>query len=319
MMNRKIVIVLGLCICIIWSVYAVTISVQNESDTDVSDRGQDICAGQDESVTDADYNIQDLATVPQCIWGTWVMTAELHGQSGWGECRNVPQGMTVEFSPTGFSFQNEYKEVSGYSCSLIAIADINEYYRETGKFCELGMEGDYYLMFSPDWDDWKEEIGHGWEYILISGTELVIPEARNGMYRMKKIEEYDEPNDKSDHIRISPYRSMCYGIWEITEQLGESCQDVKIGDELDMREDKGYVVSCRIVDRSEECVEWAAEWIGLSDGNKYLIICYFSEEYFGDYMVIKDGMTAVIVKEGCMYQIKRISDPEKDCIYYELG
>ena len=68
MMNRKIVIVLGLCICIIWSVYAVTISVQNESDTDVSDRGQDICAGQDESVTDADYNIQDLATVPQCIW-----------------------------------------------------------------------------------------------------------------------------------------------------------------------------------------------------------------------------------------------------------
>ena len=63
MMNRKIVIVLGLCICIIWSVYAVTISVQNESDTDVSDRGQDICAGQDESVTDADYNIQDLGNM----------------------------------------------------------------------------------------------------------------------------------------------------------------------------------------------------------------------------------------------------------------
>lgn len=321
MKNKRIITVLVLCICTIWSIYAVTILVQNGSDTDVPDRGRDICAGQDgdESADDDDYSMQDLATVPQCIWGTWVVTAELHGQSGWDECRNVPQGMTVKFSPTGFSFQDEYKEVSGYSCSLIAIADTHEYYREVGQFRELGMEGDYYVKFYPEWDDWKEKIGYGWEYILISGTELVIPEARSGMYRMEKIEEYDGSNDKSGHIRISPYRSMCYGTWEITEQLGESCQTVKIGDELNMQEDKGYVVLCRIVDRKEECVERAAEWIGLSDENKYLIICYFSEEYFWDYMVIKDGMTAVIVKEGCMYQIKRISDPEKDCIYYELG
>ncbi len=320
MKNKKIGIVLVLlCICIIWSVYAVTISVQNRSDTDVSDREQDICSGQDESATDADCSIQDLATVPQCIWGTWVVTAELHGQFGWGECCNVPQGITIEFSPTGFSFQGEYKEVAGYSCSIIAIADTNEYYRETGKFGELGMEGDYYLLFSLNWDDWKEEIGYGWEYILISGTEMVIPEARSGMYRMEKIGEYDGPNDKTDHIRMSPYRSMCYGIWEITEQLGESCQSVKIGDELDMREDTGYIVSCRIVDRSEERVDRAAEWLGLGDGNKYMVICYFKEDYFWDYMIMKDGMTAVLVKGEYMYQIIRISDPEEDCIYDEIG
>lgn len=319
MKNKKIITVLVLCICTIWSVYVVTISVQNGSDTDVSDRGRDICIEQDESANDDDYSMQDLATVPQCIWGTWVVTAELHGQYGWGECRNVPQGMTVKFTPTGYTFQNEYKEVSGYSGSLIAIADRDGYYREAGRFRELGMEGDYYFMFYPEWDDWKEGIGYGWEYILISGTELIIPEARNGMYKMEKIEGYAEPDDKADHIRINPYHSMCYGTWEITERLGESCQDVKIGDKLDIQEDKGCVVSCRIMDRKEECVGKVAEWIGLRDGNKYLVSCSFSEDYFWDYMIMKDGMAAVLVKGGCIYQIKRISDPEKDCIYYELG
>lgn len=113
-MNKKIITVLVLCICVIWSLYAVTISVQNGSDTNGSDTGRDICAGQDESAIDDDYSMQDLVAVPQCIWGTWVVTAELHGQYGWGECHKVPQGMTVKFSPTGFTFQNKYKEVSGY-------------------------------------------------------------------------------------------------------------------------------------------------------------------------------------------------------------
>lgn len=48
-----------------------------------------------------------------------------------------------------------------------------------------------------------------------------------------------------------------------------------------MQEDKGYVVLCRIVDRKEECVEKAAKRIRLGERNKYLIRCYFSEDYLG--------------------------------------
>ena len=291
--------------------------LNNGFDINIYDRKTDISDEQYEAAQDIDY-IQDLEVVPQCFWGTWVMTEELHGQNGWGECRNVPKGLTVKFTPAGFSFQNDYKEVLRYSCSLIAIADINEYYREAGQFHELGMEGDYYLIFSPEWDDWKDEIGWGWEYILISETELIIPEARNGMYKMEKVEGYTVTEEEADNLRISPYRSMCYGTWEVTEQLGELCEYVSIGDKLDMQKDKGYFVSCRILNRREECVEKAAEWIGLGDGNNYLVCCYFSEDYFWDYMIIKDGMTAVLVKGECLYQVKRISDSEKDCIYYEL-
>ena len=39
----------------------------------------------------------------------------------------------------------------------------------------------------------------------------------------------------------------------------------------------------------------------------------------GEYMIIKDGMTAVLVKGEYIYHVKRVSDPEKDCIYEEFG
>ena len=139
---------------------------------------------------DTNLNIQDLDMIPQCFWGTWVMTEELHGKDGWVECRNEFQGLSVKFTPTGFTFQNDYSEVSGYSCSFIAIADIDGYYREAGQFQELGLVGDYYLKFYPEWDNHEDEIGWLWEYILVSETELIIPEARNGMYKMKKVAEY---------------------------------------------------------------------------------------------------------------------------------
>lgn len=58
-----------------------------------------------------------------------------------------------------------------------------------------------------------------------------------------------------------------------------------------MQEDKGYVVLCRIVDRKEECVEKVAERIRLGERNKYLIRCYFSEDYLGDYVVCLSSST----------------------------
>ena len=44
--------------------------------------------------------------LPQCFWGTWVMTEQWHGEYGWDEyCREL-RGLPLKFTPTGFSFQD---------------------------------------------------------------------------------------------------------------------------------------------------------------------------------------------------------------------
>ncbi len=86
MKNKKIGIVLVLCICIIWSLYAVTIPIQSGFDITVFDGSTDINDGQDEYANDINYTIQDFNRISQCFWGTWMMTEELHGQDGWKEC-----------------------------------------------------------------------------------------------------------------------------------------------------------------------------------------------------------------------------------------
>jgi len=304
MKNRKTtVIVIIILICVLLEQFTVKIIMQDRQ----------------KSMNDIDLNIQNLDMVSQCFWGTWVMTAQLHGEYGWGECHNGLQGMSVKFTPTSFTFQNDYSEVSAYSCSLIAIADISGYYREAGQFQELGLEGDYYLEFYPEWDNREDEIGCSWEYILVSETELLIPEARNGMYRMEKVKEYFGMEEEMDYLRINPFRSIYYGIWEVTEELGAPNQFVNTGDTLETRGEPNSFDFCRILDRNEKNVDEIAELIKLGDKNKYVVYCKFSEDYFWDYMIIKDGMTAVLIKGKCIYQVQRISDPEEDGIYYELG
>lgn len=305
MKNRKILVaVIIILICAFLGQYAYKIVTYDR---------------EDENVHDLDFNIQDLTMVPQCLWGTWVMTAELHGQYGWGECRNDLQGLSVRFTPTSFTFQNDHRKVSSYSCEIIAIADVDGYFREAGKFRDFGLKGDYFLKLSPEWDNWEDRVGWLWEYILVSETELVIPDARSGMYRMEKIEGYTETEDESDYLEIIPYQSICYGIWEVTEELGKPCQFVDIGYKLGTFGKSGSFDYCRVLDRNEKTVDEIAELIGLSDGNEYLVYCKFSADCFWDYMIIKDGMTAVLVKGECLYQVRRISDPEKDSIFYELG
>lgn len=44
------------------------------------------------------------------------MTAQWHGEYGWGECYNDLKGTTICFTLTSFTFQNESSHVSGYSC-----------------------------------------------------------------------------------------------------------------------------------------------------------------------------------------------------------
>ena len=64
------------------------------------------------------------------------------------------------------------------------------------------------MKLSPKWDNWEDGVGRLWEYILVSETELVIPDARSGMYRMEKVEGYTETEDESDYLEIIPYRSQ---------------------------------------------------------------------------------------------------------------
>ncbi len=182
----------------------------------------------------------------------------------------------------------------------------------------MGLEGQYYLKFYPHWDDLNDAIGLLWDYILVSETELIIPDARSRMYRMEKVEEYPVMEDEADCLEIIPYQSICYGLWEVTEEIGESYAPISTGYKIGTFGNPCSFDYCRVLDRYEESVDEMAELIGLGDGNNYLIYCKFSKDYFWDYMIIKDGMTAVIIKEECMYKVKRISNPEKDCIYDEF-
>jgi len=318
MKNKKTIIVLGLCICIVWSLYVLTIPIQSGFDITVSDGNAAVNDGQDEPTDDTNYTIQDFNRIPQCFWGTWIMTEELHGQYGWNECRDEFQELTVKFTPGKFSFQNESREIPYYYCEIIAIEDSDGYFREAGQFKELGLEGQYYLKFYSHWDDLKDEIGLLWDYILVSETELIIPDARNGMYRMEKIEEYSVMEDEADCLEIIPNQSICYGIWEVTEELGEPYAPISIGYKIGTFGNPCSFDYCRVLDRNEKLADETAELIGLGDNNNYLVYCKFSKDYFWDYMIIIDGMTAVVIKGEYIYRVKRISDPEKDCIYDEF-
>ena len=54
----------------------------------------------------------------------------------------------------------------------------------------------------------------------------------------------------------------------------------------------------------------------MDTGNNAYICCYkFSRNYFWDEMIIQDGMTAIVVKDGNLYWAKRKSDPVADGIY----
>lgn len=170
----------------------------------------------------------------------------------------------------------------------------------------------------PEWENLDDKIGWYWEYILLSDTELVIPEARSGMYKMEKVEEYIEPNNEIDSLSVCKYYGLHYGTWEITKQLGNPCQYVSIGDRLEIRKKKKLIDFCRVLNRKVKSVDEIAKQIGLNDNNNYLIYCRFTENHFWEYMLIQDGMNAIIVKGDYWYQVHRISDPEKDGIYNEL-
>lgn len=320
MKNKKInFFVLMILICMFSVFHIANRMAHDKKDKDVNNVKMNIYSSHDENTDNADHNIQDLTYVPQCFMGTWVMTAELHGQDGWVKPCSDIQNLTVKFTPTVFCFQNDHSEVSSYSCSIIAIENINRYYHEAWQFRELGLEGDYYLILTPKWDKREDQIGWFSEYVMVSETELIIPDARTGMYKMRKVEEYPQSEYELVHLIVTPYRSICYGVWEVTERIGKPCQSVDIGYKLGTWGTTGSFEYCRVLNRKEKPVDYFAKLTGLGNGNKYFVYCKFSENYFWDYMIIKDGMTAVLVKGEYIYQVKRISDPEKDCIYEEFG
>lgn len=83
----------------------------------------------------------------------------------------------------------------------------------------MGLEGQYYLKFYPHWDDLNDAIGLLWDYILVSETELIIPDARSRMYRMEKVEEYPVMEDEADCLEIIPYQSIM--LWIMGSYRGD--------------------------------------------------------------------------------------------------
>ena len=75
--------------------------------------------------------------------------------------------------------------------------------------------------------------------------------------------------------------------------------------------------ACRVFSVWDEEVYELAELIDTGD-NTYVGCFEFSEEYYWDEMIMKDGMTAILVKGNDLYWAERKSDPVEDGIYHEL-
>ena len=73
------------------------------------------------------------------------------------------------------------------------------------------------------------------------------------------------------------------------------------------------IISGRVLYRAEKTRE-----IEIVGDNTYVGCFEFSEEYYWDEMIMKDGMTAILVKGNDLYWAERKSDPVEDGIYHEL-
>ena len=256
--------------------------------------------------------------INQCIWGTWVITEVWYGSSCHKE--DKLKNTVINILPQSFSYgEKTSTELEGYQESLIAIKNNEkDYYYEIETFQNLGMNGDYYLMFYPWWDDYKKDIFPFSHFVLLSETEMMFPMGGHDRCMLQKIENFDAT--EGDIPLIAGERDTCRGKWYITEKITKDKMlknDSYVGQIVTVKEEE--LASCRVFGRSEEKIEELADLIGVGNENKYLVCYNFPEDYIWDQMICVDDRTAVLVKGSELFRAKRISDPEEDLIYNELG
>lgn len=271
--------------------------------------------------------IECLNGSQRCFYGTWMITEQWGHSNGWVPCEDEYEGIYIRFSPTEVACGDSIKTISGYRGELIAIKDVDGYYRETGTFAELGMGGDYYLDFHPELIDRGYDVGadafeqyvlSGLVYILISETEMVIPIARNQMYRMEKVEEYTGPDED---VAMELYYGIVYSEWEVTDIIKRDLSPgnrAVIGDVINIDDDKDNPVLCRVFCRTEGNADDFARMIGLGENNLYYVCCDLPENSQWDKIVIRNYETAVLVKGNALYLAKRLTYSYTNA-YSELG
>ena len=261
-----------------------------------------------------------ITTKSQCIWGTWVVTEYWVGRSCLED--NDIIGKSIGIYPHSFSFgDKECSELAGYVTECIAIKGENEYFREIATFQELGMTGNYFLEFHPLFQEGELDIFPFTTFLLISSNEIMIPIASNSRMIIEKVSDYDGAEDTP--LMVSEYgNSICYGTWEIKDVLSgetEIEEGMSIGTLIEIRKKEKSFTSCRILDEMDATIEDFWESVHMERKKEYLVYYNLSDDYIWDQMICIDDMTAIIVKEGNLFLIKRISNPAEDNVYHEIG
>lgn len=253
----------------------------------------------------------DVADAQQCIWGEWEINKGYYGGVGWQECIDNKKGMHIQFLPDSIVCNGQATDVDIYYNQLLAIDGEDARYYEM-KFRDLGFRGDYYLDFEACYVDTKQNICPFKFFLLLSDTELIILSGKN-MYKAEKVRDIEE----CGALEFHGFYNICYGLWEVTGSVKKNGKTKRMqytGEEFLTDRELNSFVSCRVFSVQNEKVSEVAEL--MNTGNNTYICCYeFSDNYFWDEMIIKDGMTAIVVKDGNLYWAKRKSNPKTDGIY----
>ncbi|MBQ6887086.1 MAG: hypothetical protein IJN54_06200 [Lachnospiraceae bacterium] len=262
--------------------------------------------------------ISNITETQQCIWGKWRITEQWYGGSGWQECSDDRKEADIQFFPESLSFEGVTIQVSSYPNEFLAIENENLLFHGE-SFGNLGFSEGYFLKFYTDYVDENQDICPFSQFVLMSDTGMIIPSGR-ALYKAEKLGENTEvKEDKS--LEVSSLNSMCYGVWEITERVNENKgveKDNYIGEILITSEELNSFVSCKVFSVTDGKINGLVEVMGL-EKNTYIVCYEFSDGFYWDKMIIKDAMTAIVVKEDELYWIERKSNPVKDGIYNEVG
>ena len=255
--------------------------------------------------------VSHITKVDSCISGTWKIE-ERYGGREWQECDDGKKDVLIQFK--GDSIVYDGLEVEGitYSCEFLAIKDKQEVFHGV-RYEALGFEGDYFLKFYVHYANKEQAVCPFYNFVLISDKEIVIPDGRV-MYKAVKMDE-DRENTGNIVLERTALNGICYGLWEVTEAISGNGH---IGEKIETSEKTGSFISGWVINSADSNISELVSILGKEEDT--FIVCYeFSEDYEWDFMIIKDGMTAIVVKRGNLYWIERRSDPDKDGIYDELG
>lgn len=267
----------------------------------------------------SDIRTLNVSEIQQCIWDEWKITEMYYGGTGWQECpeEDSCKDVYIQFMPDKIIYDGQESKVSLYYNQFLAIENENVLFHGV-PYMDLGFQGDYFLILEADYVDIEDRACPFFYFVFPSDTELIITSGRV-LYRAEKTRQVETAGD-NPLLEASTSNSMCYGIWKVIGHV-EGEEEGKcgkcIGDIFVTSEKLNSFIASRIFSVQNENICELAELMDIGD-NKYIGCFEFSEDYYWDMMIMKDGMTAMLIKGNDLYWAERISDPVEDGIYHEF-